>query len=522
MGHLNRLLRPICGFTNSAFGYLIKFDTQDYQILSSEGINAQNDPLLSSFNQDLVKEKDISIAKLKKLPSYKLLEEKHGLKAVSILDYDADTKLILFSNEEGAYKKPGIDLIVKFIDAYKESACTVAPSDTGEERQVKELEKSEEKFRMLVNTANDLIFILNGFGYFSMVNSNGALALGYSPADMIGKHFLEYIEPQDAAKIADAFQRIISSDDVTIFEANFITKLSTRVTFEIHSKPLKTDGEITGMISIGRDITDRIKDEAKLKELNQKLIEANRIISIERERAKNKITVMEELNKLKGEFISNVSHELRTPLASIVGFAETILSDHDLSKEMIIDFTNIILTEGKRLAKLINEVLDFSKLESGEEELKEVTFNIVELMQSITESFSKQLNEKEITLSTDYPPNGIMLKGDKDRLAKAFGNLISNAVKFNNTGGRITIITQQIQNEIEISISDTGIGIATKDIPNLFQKFNKISRPGTQIPGAGFGLVTVKQIIDIHKGLIKVTSELNKGTTIIIRLPKQI
>ena len=154
--------------------------------------------------------------------------------------------------------------------------------------------------------------------------------------------------------------------------------------------------------------------------------------------------------------------------------------------------------------------------------MKEVTFNIVELLESVTESFSKQINEKEITLSTDYPHGGITLKAGKDRLAKAFGNLISNAIKFNNSGGRITIITQLIQNEIEISISDTGIGIATKDLPNLFQKFNKINRPGTQIPGAGFGLVTVKQIIDLHKGLIKITSELNKGTTIIIRLPKLI
>jgi len=520
MGHLNRLLRPICDFTNSAFGYLIKFDTPDYQIISADGIITINDPLLASFNDDLAKEKNISQTKVRKLSTYKLLEQKHDLKSVSILEYSDDTRLILFSKEEGAYKKTTADLIMKFISAYKESLNLA--SETGEERQVKELEKSEEKFRMLVNTANDLIFILNGFGYFSMVNSNGALALGYSPSEMIGKHFLEYIEPQDAAKIADAFQRIISSDGVTIFEANFVTNLSTRVTFEIHAKPLKTDGEITGMISIGRDISDRIKNESKLKELNQKLIEANRIISIERERAKNKITVMEELNKLKGEFISNVSHELRTPLASIVGFAETILSDHELPKEMIIDFTSIILTEGKRLAKLINEVLDFSKLESGEEEMKEVTFNIVELLESVTESFSKQINEKEITLSTDYPHGGITLKADKDRLAKAFGNLISNAIKFNNSGGRITIITQLIQNEIEISISDTGIGIATKDLPNLFQKFNKINRPGTQIPGAGFGLVTVKQIIDLHKGLIKITSELNKGTTIIIRLPKLI
>ncbi len=520
MGHLQGLLKTICGFAEADSAYLIKFDTEGDQLISISGILNSGDLLLSEFNSALCQIDPITPAKMKKLPSYLNLSGKYGFKDVSILDYPGNRKIILLSLKAGVFKKGRLALINQFILSFGENSGFDKPGAPSEERGVRELEKSEEKFRMLVDTANDLIFILNGFGYFSMVNKNGALALGYSPADMIGKHFLEYIEPQDAAKIAEAFQRIINSEDVTIFEANFITKLSTRLTFEIHAKPLKTDGEITGMISIGRDISGRLKDEAKQKELNQKLIEANRIISIERERAKNKITVLEELNKLKGEFISNVSHELRTPLASIVGFAETILSDRDLPKEMILDFTGIILTEGKRLAKLINEVLDFSKLESGEEELKTVTLNIVDLLDSTIQSFEKQIKEKAIIISADYPDEGVNIKADKERLVKALSNILSNAIKFNNRDGRITIIVQDIKNEVEISISDTGIGIAPKDIPNLFQKFGKINRPGTQIPGAGFGLVTVKQIVDMHKGLIKVTSELNKGTTIIIRLPK--
>jgi PAS domain S-box-containing protein len=520
MGHSTSLLNVICGFSDSLLGYVIKFDTDNYQIVSLKGDVAQSDPLFSLFNEDLAKESTLSTVKVKKLNSYGLFTGKYLFASIAIIDYKENTKIILFSNTANAYKKATLNLIANVISAFNDAAAHEKPAEANDVKHIQELEKSEEKFRMLVNTANDLIFILNGFGYFSMVNKNGALALGYNPNEMIGKHFLEYIEPQDAGKIGDAFQRIIHSDDVTIFEANFITKLNTRLTFEIHAKPLKTDGDISGMISIGRDISGRIKDEARQKELNQKLIEANRIISIERERAKNKITVLEELNKLKGEFISNVSHELRTPLASIVGFAETILSDQEIPKETMIEFTKIILTEGKRLAKLINEILDFAKLESGEDELKIVTFNIVDVLDDVRQSYEKQIKEKEITLSTDYPEDGVTLRADKDRISKVVMNLLSNAVKFNNKGGRITIIVQDIQNEIELSITDTGIGIAEKDIPNLFQKFSKISRPGAQIPGAGFGLVLVKQIIDMHKGLIKVTSELNKGTTIIIRLPK--
>jgi len=393
--------------------------------------------------------------------------------------------------------------------------------DITEEKQIQlKLEGSEEKFRLLIDTADDLIFILNGFGYFSMVNKNGAAALGFIPDEMIGKHFLEFIDKKDEPKIAAAFTKILNSNGITTFETIFLDRFDKGITFEISAKPMLSEGVVSGMLSIGRNITNRKLDEHKIKDLNAKLIEANRIISIERERARNKITVLEEVNKLKSEFISNVSHELRTPLASIVGFAETILSDSELPKETVREFSNIILMEGKRLGKLINDVLDFSKLESGEEELQKSLTNIIDLMEESLNSFSARVNEKKITLSKEYPKQELQINVDKDRLKKVFGNLISNALKFTNVGGRIAIILQDYGKEIEIVISDTGVGIPEKDLPNLFQKFSKIQRFGTPLGGTGFGLVSVKQIVDLHKGFVKVRSQVDKGTTVIIRLPK--
>lgn len=382
------------------------------------------------------------------------------------------------------------------------------------------LENSEEKFRMLIDTADDLIFILNGFGYFDLVNKNGANALGYKPEEMIGKHFLEFIDKDYEPKIAEAFSKILSTQDKIVFEAVFLDRYDKGITFEIHAKPMIIDGEVTGMIGIGRNITNRKLDEQKIRELNSKLIEANRIISIERERARQRINLLEELSKLKSEFISNISHELRTPLASVVGFAETIASDTDLPKETIKEFSEIILSEGKRLAKLINDVLDFSKLESGEEELKKEELEILKLMDETVSEFESQIKQKELYLSKDYPSEGIKIYADKKRLKQAISNLISNAIKYTPSGGRITLIVQDYEREIEIAVSDTGIGIPEKEIPKLFQKFNKIYRPGAPVAGAGFGLATVKQIVDLHKGVIRVKSEENKGTTFIIRLPK--
>jgi len=391
---------------------------------------------------------------------------------------------------------------------------------TEEKNTLLRMENSELRFRMLIDTADDLIFILNGFGYFSMVNKSGATALGYTPEEMIGRHFLEFVDKDEEEKVVQAFTKILESTGITVFEANFLDRFDKNVLFEIHARPVITDGVVSGMLSIGRNITRRKTDERKFKELNAKLIEANRIISIERERARHKITVLEELNKLKSEFISNVSHELRTPLASIVGFAETIYFDLDISKDTLKEFSNIILTEGRRLAKLINDLLDFSKLESGEEELRFESVDIVDVLEKTVLGFESGVKDKNLILTKEFPESPLFVSADRERLKKVFSNIISNAVKFTNSGGRISVFIHDYGKEIEVAVTDTGIGIPERELPSLFQKFGKVIRPGAQITGAGFGLVSAKQIVDLHKGFIKVRSEENKGTTFIIRLPK--
>ncbi len=394
-------------------------------------------------------------------------------------------------------------------------------SDITEEKVAQQrLENSEEKFRMLIDTADDLIFILDGFGYFIMVNKNGAKALGYKPKEMIGRHFLDFVDKEEESTVAEAFSKILTTREKVVFEANFLDRFEKSITFEIHSKPMILDGEISGMIGIGRNISQRKQDEKRIRELNAKLVEANRIISIERERARQRINLLEELSKLKNEFISNISHELRTPLASVVGFAETIATDSDLSRETIKEFSEIILSEGKRLAKIINDVLDFSKLESGEEELKKEEFEIREVIDELEAEFMNEIKQKELVFTKNYPQTNIKIFADRKRIKQAISNLISNAIKYTPNGGRITLMIEDFEKEIEITLSDTGIGISEKEIPKLFQKLSKIYRPNAPITGAGMGLAIVKQIIDMHKGVIRVKSEENKGTTFIIRLPK--
>jgi signal transduction histidine kinase len=132
----------------------------------------------------------------------------------------------------------------------------------------------------------------------------------------------------------------------------------------------------------------------------------------------------------------------------------------------------------------------------------------------------KSAEAKNIIISSELPDEEILIDADKERISQIIARLLNNAIQFTSAKGRVKIIVKNLFKEIEIIISDTGIGIPEKDLPFIFQKFYRVSRPGTEIPGTGLGLVFVKQIIDLHKGFVTIQSEVGKGTTFAIKLPK--
>jgi len=384
-----------------------------------------------------------------------------------------------------------------------------------------DLEKSEERYNLLIESSNDLIFNLNNFGYFTNVNTDGAHALGFIPKEMIGKHFLDFVTASNKVDVAQAFQKILQSENVVVFDVVFLTKVEEEIVYEIHCRPIKDNEKINGVLGFGRNITEKRLIEEKQKQLYARLVEANRLISVERDRAKQQISVLEQVNKLKSEFISNISHELRTPLASIVGFSETISSDPELSKDLIIEFNEIILSESKRLARLINDFLDFAKMEAGKMDLIKTEFDAVELLLSVVQKLRTEADEKGVTVNTDIPGRPVKIYGDKERIEQVYNHLVANAIKFNIKNGRVSILAQEFPKEFEVIIIDTGIGISERDLEKIFEKFFKVENPGTINTGTGIGLGLIKQIVDLHGGLITVQSEETKGTTFVVKLPKK-
>ena len=380
----------------------------------------------------------------------------------------------------------------------------------------------EDNFNRLLAISSDMIFILDKDGCFLRVNNFGAMMLDYDESEMIGKHFLDFVEPDKKIEVSIAFSKMLLSDRVIKIKTTLTTKLNKKVPVEVSGRTIAKNENIVGMLGICKDLTKLSKFEDELKKLKPKLIEAHRLISLERSRKWQHNSLIEELDRLKNEFVSNISHEFRTPLASIIGFSETIVSDPDLPEEMKAEFSVVILNEGKRLTKLINDILDLSKIQIGKLTLNRTTFNLADMLNELVESNKQLAEEKHLTIEFENSKEETFLDADREKIVQAFESIINNAIKFTNEDGRIKVILNNLSDEVEVIISDTGIGIPEKDLPYIFQKFYRVSRPGTEIPGTGIGLVFVKQIIDLHKGLISVQSELGNGTTFIIRLLKNI
>jgi PAS domain S-box-containing protein len=383
------------------------------------------------------------------------------------------------------------------------------------------LELQFEELQNLADISEDLIFSLNDSGCFQFVNSSGAYHLNYPVEELIGKHFIDFISPEEKTFFMRSFQNLIDSGKLSFFEITLIAKNSEKIKYHLRAKTFRDQSGFLGIAGIGKNLTKTNELTNKINELNAKLIEHQRLLEIEKSRLKQQTSFLEELNRMKNEFISNISHELRTPLASIIGFSESIASDPSMTPEMKNEFNQIILEEGKRLSKLINDVMDLSSLEEGRITLNKTTINIVKLLNDLIQSHKSILEKKELLLNYELPKEGLTIEADRVRISQVFNILLNNAIKFTPKGGRIGVFFQSLHKEIEVIITDTGTGIAKKDVPNIFQKFYQDKKTSRQGSESGLGLVFVKQIVDLHNGSITIQSDLNQGTTIAVKLPER-
>jgi Na+/proline symporter/signal transduction histidine kinase len=230
---------------------------------------------------------------------------------------------------------------------------------------------------------------------------------------------------------------------------------------------------------------------------------------------------LKELDRLKDEFISTVTHELRTPLTSVRSIAEILNANPDVDRRQHQNFTAIIVKESERLTRLINQVLDFQKIETGRMDWQIAEVNFKGVIQDALSSMNQLVREKQICIDQDIPAHVPVVAGDRDRLIQAMVNLISNAVKFcDDKAGHIVIGLTVAPDRLQVSVKDNGIGVSMEDRETIFQEFRQIKhnlkgRP----PGSGLGLSITKRIINFHGGRIWVESEPGQGSTFFFTLP---
>jgi len=230
---------------------------------------------------------------------------------------------------------------------------------------------------------------------------------------------------------------------------------------------------------------------------------------------------IEAANRHKSEFLANMSHELRTPLNAIIGFSEVLQEKlfGELNEKQA-EYTDDILTSGRHLLSLINEILDLSKVEAGRMELELAAFDLPLAIDNARTFVRERATRHGITLDVDLDERLGEFVGDERKIKQILLNLLSNAVKFTPEGGRIGINAKQSDGSVEISVTDTGVGIAPEDQPKIFEEFRQVGTDyAHKVEGTGLGLTLAKKFVELHGGKIWVTSEAGKGSTFTFTLP---
>ena len=364
----------------------------------------------------------------------------------------------------------------------------------------RKLLEAEERYRALVETLPLATYVGDG-GHDtgpSWVSPQIETITSYSPEEWTSNPQLlgDVLHPDDKDSVLAEMSRVAENGGSRELEYRMVRRDGSIVWVQ-DSSVIVIEGARRHSRGFIIDVTARREAELELERQNDQL---------------------RQLDRLKDEFIALVSHELRTPLTSIRGYLELITEDENLTSEQT-RFLDTIDRNAQRLQRVVGDLLFVAQVEAGKLSLEDGAVDLNRIVEEAVQAAQPSAAAKAITLGVelgDLPE----IRGDRARLAQVLDNFVSNAIKFTATAGSIRVTTHVLPGEVEIVVSDNGMGIPADELPLLFQRFFRAERATTgAIPGTGLGLAIAKAIVSGHGGRIRVASEDGGGTTFRIILP---
>lgn len=383
-----------------------------------------------------------------------------------------------------------------------------------------ELRRSEERFRLLVEGVRDYaIFMLDANGKVATWNVGAERIKGYTESEIIGQHFSVFY-PQDARESAWPEHELqVAAEKGSFVDTGWrVRKDGTTFWANVTITALRdATGRLLGYAKLTRDMTETKRTEAieLANQQREEMLDAERSARMAAQRA----------TRLKDEFLATLSHELRTPLSAILGWTQLLLrggspKGPDEQKRAI----EVIDRNARAQVQLIDDLLDLSRIMTGKLrlELHQISFSSV--VEAAVDSAKPSADAKGIRLKAIMGANQDIISADGGRLQQVVWNLLTNAIKFTPKGGQVHVLLQRVNSHLELSVSDTGIGIPPDYLPQVFDRFSQRDSSTTRaFGGLGLGLAICKQLVELHGGSIKAASQgEGKGATFSVQLPLSI
>ncbi|MGN7374017.1 two-component system histidine kinase PnpS [Bacillus halotolerans] len=344
-------------------------------------------------------------------------------------------------------------------------------------------EMQRDRLLTVIENIGSGLIMIDGRGFINLVNRSYAKQFHVNPNQMLRRLYHDAFEHEEVIQLVE---EIFMTETKKCKLLRLPIKIERRY-FEVDGVPIMgPDDEWKGIVLVFHDMTETKK-----------------------------------LEQMRKDFVANVSHELKTPITSIKGFTETLLDGAMEDKEALSEFLSIILKESKRLQSLVQDLLDLSKIEQQNFTLSIETFDAAKMLADIETLLKHKATERGISLQLNVPKDPLYVAGDPHRLKQVFLNLVNNALTYTPEKGSVAINVKPGETEIQIEVSDTGIGIQKEEIPRIFERFYRVDKDRSRNSGGtGLGLAIVKHLIEAHEGKIDVTSEPGRGTVFTVTLKR--